>query len=695
MAENTIGKVYIQVEPTTKGMQGKLSSELNAEGKKSGGSFASGFASVAGTVGKVAVSAVAAGATAIGAMAKGAVDSFAEFEQLKGGAELMFGEAYDFIADKAANAFASVQMSQNEYLQQANGFATGLKTAMGGDALGAAKLADSIITAEADIVAATGNTAENVQNAFNGIMKSNYTMLDNLQLGITPTKQGFQELIDQVNKWNAEQGNATNYQIDNLADAEQALVDYVAMVGVSGYASNEASETIQGSLASMTAAWSNLLTGLASGEGDIDKLIENLVKTVGDFAKNIIPVVRKSIAGIGNLISEIVPVINAELPGFIQEVLPSLLLAGTILIQGLVDGLLTALPTLVPVVTEIALKMVNLFLDNLPLIVQVGFEAITQLALGIAQALPTLIPKIVETVLTIVEYLVDNIDLLIDAAFQLMTGLADGLITALPILIEKIPDILYKFVVGFVQHAPEMLGASVALVGKLLETFLTEWPKFIAIIPKLIIMLVAKLVSLAPQMKEFASKAVETIKTSLSNRWTELTSSAVNLFNRLKEAFSQGIPGFVSIGRDIVNGIRNGITDAWDSLTSWFSDKIQSIKDIAAHALEIGSPSKVFAREIGRWIPAGIAVGIENGMGVLNSAIEEMSTSTLKNTVADMAIGTSYVGNGGVYSGTVAGVNGGYNQTVNIYSPTPLNASEIARQTRNSTRGMVLALRGV
>lgn len=163
------------------------------------------------TIGKIGAAAVAAGSTAVLAIGKQALSAYADYEQLAGGAELMFGEAYDFIAEKAKNAYSTVQMSQNDYLQQVNGFATGLKTALGGNEQAAAELADRIINAEADVVAATGNSQEAVQNAFNGIMKSNYTMLDNLQIGITPTKEGFQEVIDKVNEWNAANGRATAY----------------------------------------------------------------------------------------------------------------------------------------------------------------------------------------------------------------------------------------------------------------------------------------------------------------------------------------------------------------------------------------------------------------------------------------------------------------------------------------------------
>lgn len=235
---------------------------------------------------------------------KAAYTSYARYEQLAGGAQLMFGDAYDFVAEKARNAYKSVQMSQNDYLQQVNGFSTGLKTALGGNVQAAAELADKVITAEADVVAATGNTQEAVQNAFNGIMKSNFTMLDNLQLGITPTKEGFQQLIDKVNEWNAENGEATAYTIDNLADCQAALVDYIEMQGLAGYAANEAAGTIEGSTASMKAAWQNLATGMADSSADMEGLTKDFVDSVFTAGRNIIPRVQQIATGVGTATAE-------------------------------------------------------------------------------------------------------------------------------------------------------------------------------------------------------------------------------------------------------------------------------------------------------------------------------------------------------------------------------------------------------
>lgn len=286
-------------------------------------------------VGKVMATGLAAGSAAIVALAKQSLDSYAEYEQLIGGTELMFGEGFDFIAEKAKTAYKDVQMSQNEYLTQVNGFAVGLKTALGGNEQAAAELADKIITAEADIIAATGNTQESVQNAFNGIMKSNFTMLDNLGLGITPTKEGFQEVIDKVNEWNKANGKATSYMIDNLADCQAALVDYVEMQGMAGYAANESAQTIQGSLSSMKSAWNNLLTGFADDSQDLNALVKNLADSATTVVQNIVPRIAQILSGISSALPQIMPVIAAELPLMMEALLPGLIDGAVALAVGL------------------------------------------------------------------------------------------------------------------------------------------------------------------------------------------------------------------------------------------------------------------------------------------------------------------------------------------------------------------------
>nr|DAI01961.1 MAG TPA: tail tape measure protein [Caudoviricetes sp.] len=289
-------------------------------------------------IAKAGIAAFGAVATAIGKVAKDAANNYAEYEQLVGGAELMFGDAYATVAENAKNSFKTVQMSQNDYLTQVNGFATGLKTALNGNEQAAAELADRIIQAEADVIAATGNTQEAVQNAFNGIMRSNYTMLDNLQLGITPTKEGFEELIDKVNQWNAANGKSTSYTLGNLADMQSALVDYIEMQGLAGYAAMEAADTIQGSIASLRGAWDNFLTALADPDADLgermDQLVDSGLAVLDNIAPRLIQTLPRIAKGISGLIERLSPYVSQA----IADLLPALIDGATELLKSFVNA---------------------------------------------------------------------------------------------------------------------------------------------------------------------------------------------------------------------------------------------------------------------------------------------------------------------------------------------------------------------
>lgn len=455
---------------------------------------ASQFKSVMGNVGvaatktmdiiaKAALSAVSAASAAVGALAKEAIASFGDYEQLAGGAQLMFGEAYDYIAEKAKTAFKDVQMSQNDYLEQVNGFAIGLKTAMGGDELGAAKLADRIVAAEADIVAATGNTAENVQNAFNGIMKSNYTMLDNLQIGITPTKEGFAELIDKVNAYKKAHGEATEYTIDNLADCQNALVDYIEMQGLSGYAQAEGADTLQESMASMTAAWQNMLTGMADPTQDFDRLVSDLIDSVLNVSDNLMPrimaVLPQMATGITELTENLLPLI----PDTLEQMLPSVIEGANSLIAALLDTLSSIADTAIPIVTENADEIINTLLsglisaipslassaadlctalitailDNADIITQGAVDIVLALAQGLTDNLDSLVPAVVNAALTITETLLDNADKLIDAGVQLIGAIAEGLAASIPQLLQQAPVIIEKLVVALMDAGQALI----------------------------------------------------------------------------------------------------------------------------------------------------------------------------------------------------------------------------------------------
>lgn len=524
-ATATLNKMQNELRDTASELQ-DMDSEMDGGAKKAL-SFGDVLkANLASDVIITGVKAMASAIKEVGAalldLGKQSIQGFAEQEQLIGGAKLLFGNAYGFIAKKSAEAYKTVQLSQNDYLQQVNGFAIGLKTALGGNERAAAELADKIVTAEADVVAATGNSQEAVQNAFNGIMRSNYTMLDNLQLGIKPTKEGFQELIDTVNDWNAANGKATDYQIDNLADAQSALIDYVKMQGLAGYAEEEAVRTMQGSAAAMKSAWQNLITGMSNENLDLGDLVKNLVDSVGAFADNLISrlqiMLPRFAEGLTQLVNGLAPYVGPAM----ETLLPSLVQG----IGGLVSGIVQALPAAVEAISAVIPMLVEQLTILLPQIISAGVEIIAALASGIGENLPTLIPAVVDAIITITEGLIDHIDLLIIAAGQLIAGLAQGLIEAIPRLIGRLPEIISAIVNGLLK----------------------------------------------------------------------------------------GMAAIGMVGQQLVEGLWNGIKNAgqwlYDKLSGWVSNILGWIKGF----LGIHSPSKVFADEIGKFIPPGITLGVEQAM---------------------------------------------------------------------------------
>lgn len=424
--------------------------------KKTDG-LASKLGSAGATIGKAFVAGTALVGTALTGMVGASVKAYADFEQIEGGTKLLFGDAYDFIMEKSRTAFKDVQLSQSEYLTQTNGLITGLKNAMGGNIQQASILADKIVQAEADVVAATGVSQEAVQNAFNGIMKGNYTMVDNLQLGINATKSGVEEMIAKVNDWNTAQGNATNYSIDNVAEVQQALVDYIKMQDLAGYASKEGADTISGSLASAKASFQDFLTGAGDVQNVIDSfgtLATLLVSKMGELAPKII-------TGIVGLINGIIP----QIPTILQQILPSLIDGIIQLTNGIIQALpqiitmiADMLPTLIPQIVDGILQIIPILIDNLPLFLKAGYQLLLGLAVGILNSVPSLLSNAKKIVISLWNYFQQVPSMMREIGGNLIKGLWEGIKNLGQWVIDKIKGLgssILKAVKGiFGVHSP-------------------------------------------------------------------------------------------------------------------------------------------------------------------------------------------------------------------------------------------------
>ena len=341
---------------------------------------------------------------------------------------------------------------------------------------------------------------------------------------------------------------------------------------------------------------------------------------------------EKITEGMQGIVTNITEAIPQLMDGFstiaeaIMEVAPEL-------IGSLAEGILNAIPELLPSLVELVLEISTKLIELLPQLVEVGLQVIVELANGIAQALPDLIPTIVDTVLTIVDTLIANVDMLIDAAIAIIVGLAEGLVNALPQLIERLPEIIIAIVEGLVANLPKLLEASVQIIVALATGLIESLPELITHLPEIIAAIVDGLVACVGDMAE--------------------------------------------AGKELVNGLWEGIKKNWDNLAKSVTDLGSKLVDKVKGFFKIGSPSKLFEKEIGRWIPEGIAVGIEANAGSVNTAVDDMVKDAMISPSYDTVAQTADMLTPSVNSGVaVAGSNDNAARLLSEYLPMLLTAIE-------------------
>lgn len=575
---------------------------------------------VAGAAFKGVAVAAGAAATGLGMLTKSALDGYAAYEQLTGGVETLFKTSSDVVMRYAENAYKTAGMSANQYMETVTSFSASLIQSLGGDTAKAAEVADTTISDMSDNANKMGTSMEMIQNAYNGFAKQNFTMLDNLKLGYGGTQEEMQRLLD-----DAEKISGIKYDISSFADVAEAIHVVQTEMGITGTTAREAASTIEGSTASMKAAWDNLVVGIADDNADLDSLINQFIDSATTALGNILPRIEIILTGIGQLVEEMVPVIMDQLPVLVNSVLPQLLESGISMVNSIIQGIVDNLPALIDLAIDVVMQLVNVLIENAPKLIEAGLQVIVQLAMGIANALPELIPTLVSTILLIVETLIDNIDMLIDAAIAIILALAEGLVEALPLLIDKVPVIIEKLIMALANNLPKLTEMGFTLTIQLAAGLIKAIPQLLSKVPQII--------------------------TSLLN------------------GFATYMSKFSSVGKNIVEGIWKGISDGF----GWIKGKIQGwvgdVLDYFKNVLGIRSPSKKFEL-IGEMCVAGFDEGMEPMLD--GSEISRSINASVRTIGANTAYGTSQR-------------MGGINQTININREVS-TPDEMARAIRLESR---------
>ena len=359
-------KANEQIDKTAKGAK-KLASTMKSAFATAG--------KAAVKVGKVIAAGVAAGTAAMGKLAKSALDGYADYEQLEGGVKKLFGEdAQKLVVEYAKNAYKTAGLNANEYMDTVTSFSASLISSLGNDTVAAAKYADIAITDMADNANTFGTSMEDIQNAYKGFSKQNYTMLDNLKLGYGGTQKEMERLLEDASKL-----SGVKYNISNFSDIIEAIHVIQEQQGIAGTTAKEAATTISGSLGMVKGAWGNLLSGLMDGNQDIDQLVGNLTDSVLTAVDNIVPRLQTMAPRLVQAVQTLVSTLAPQLPGIISTVLPSMIEAATTLITGLAD----VLP-----------DVMGIIIDQLPTIFDQIGGAIQKLFPSLVKTFKTLIGKI-------------------------------------------------------------------------------------------------------------------------------------------------------------------------------------------------------------------------------------------------------------------------------------------------------------
>ena len=577
-----------------------------------------------GTFAKWGAAAATAAATATAALVKSAVTAYSDYEQLVGGVETLFKDSASEVQKYAANAYQTAGLFANEYMETVTGFSASLLQSLDGDTKAAAEKANVAITDMSDNANKMGTSMESIQNAYQGFAKQNYTMLDNLKLGYGGTKEEMQRLLE-----DAEKLSGQKFDLSSYADIVDAIHVVQTEMGITGTTAKEAATTIQGSVNMTKAAWQNLVVGIADDTQDFDGLVNNFVESVTTAGNNILPRVEIALKGVGTLVEKLAPIVAKTVPNIVSTTLPSMIKAGTSMIRALLDGLLKAVPELIPCFKDIIIQLIEVIVDNLPLIIEAAVTIAGAIVSGLVEALPDIltagiqliqslaqgltngIPTILSTAITIVSQLastlIQNVPQIVQTGIQLLLGLANGILQAVPQLLQELPGIITQMVENILSCIPMIIECGIELLTSLVDALPQIIQSIVAVLPQIIngiieallghideiiqagIKLLVALIDALPQIIDTICKAlpqiIEAITGALLEHLDDMIYAGVDLFMALitnlaeiKNALASKMPEIIA---SIVRAIGECLGEMWEAGKRLMNKLWQGLKEVA------------------------------------------------------------------------------------------------------------------
>lgn len=612
-----------------------------------------------------------AAASGVAFLTKSSLEQYAEYEQLVGGVDTLFKQSADIVQQYADNAYKTAGMSANEYMDTVTSFSASLLQGLGGDTAKAAEVANQAITDMSDNANKMGTSMQMIQNAYQGFAKQNYTMLDNLKLGYGGTQEEMARLINDSgvlgDAFVATANNINEVSFDKIIEAIHVVQ---TNMGVTGTTAAEAASTIEGSVASAKSAWTNLITGIADENADLDTLIGNFVTSAETVAGNVVPRITQILSGMGTAIEQLAPILAAEVPTLIASVLPSIVNGGAQLLVGLVTGLVSALPQLVAAVPGIIDTMITSISEALPQILNVGVQLLDQLTTGIETGLPDMVSRIPEIITQFLNYITEQLPTVLDKGAELLNNLVNGILGAIPEMTAALPEIITAFVQFITDNLPTIIESGINILLNLVSGIIGAIPDLVASIPQIISAITTGIARALPKIIQSGVSLLQKFIEGILSNIPALVAALPQIISAIVEGIGALIGGIVDVGKSIVEGIWKGIQEMagwiYDKVTGFFSGIVDGVKDF----LGIHSPSTVFA-DMGKNMALGLGQGWDNEYDRIRRDIEggmDFGTASVDFASSGLGVASAGMVNGVSASVQGAGMSGG-SITVNLMMP--------------------------
>lgn len=556
---------------------------------------------------------------------KQAITSYADYEQLVGGVETLFGESAGVVQEYASQAYRTAGLSANEYMESVTSFSASLIGSLGGDTAKASEYANRAITDMSDNANKMGTDMETIIQTYQSLSRGNFQMLDSLKLGYGGTKAELERLIADASKMTDVQEqlgitvDESSLSFDNIVNAISVMQ---TSMGIAGTTAKEASTTISGSLASAGSAWQNLLTGIADDNADFGKLIDEFVDSVLTVAQNLLPRIQTTIMGLGNLVKglleKLVPEIIKTIPPLIRETLPILLSA----VQTAIQSILGVLPEVISAFSELIPTICSTIISLLPEVLSAGIQILVSLINGISSAIPELLNMLPSLITDIYSVITDNLGLILEAGIGLLNALIEGITEAIPELLDQMPIICEKLTTALLDNLPLLVTSGIQLITALLNGIIKATPKLIAMMPKLVVQTATAFIDNFPKIIDAGADMIDALVKGVKSVASTIGNTGADIIDWIVSSLGSLPSSMINIGKNAIRGLWNGLNE----MKSWVINKVKgmgtSILNGIKNALGIHSPSTVFRDQVGKNIALGIGEGFSDEMAIVASEMQ-------------------------------------------------------------------------